>query len=388
MNDLKAFLDGELDAAASTTMQGRLQSDGSLAATARDFRRLSASFGALTDGPTVTGRDRALAAVSTPRTPAFNWRLAGAVASILLVTVGALNVFPIFAQSKEAAKRTAAMAESKRGEVLSGPQDLMGQSPHGGADTNASQMPGASSPKNEAYASPLSLAEPSSSALAEIFERKVVRTGRVDVRVKSIEEAEKEVTGYVEGVRGYVENTSSSNLDGKTPSMTMVVRIPQAKFSEALAGFEKLGERTAKDIQSSDVTQQIVDIEARLKNLRSQEETYRAILRTAKKVGEIIDVQQRLSAIRGEIESMQAQRDSMAKLAALSTITVTLSQRPPPEEAVSGGWLEDTWSSATYALGGAFKNLSVIGIWVLVYAPLWIPIGLLTVWGWRRALRA
>lgn len=388
MNDLKAFLDGELDAAAAGTMQARIQSDGTLAAAAGDFRRMSASFAALAVGPVVTGREKVMAAISKPKPSAFPWRTAGAVAGMLFLTVVVINVFPIFAQSKVAAERSAATVESAAPGEAEAPnallesEDIVGR-PSAPSEPQANKA-GAGAPSR---AGDTSLA-PSPQTTPELFERKVIRTASLTVRVKSIETAERDITKWVDAARGYVDNTTSNNLDGRTPSMTITVRVPQARFSEALSAFEKLGERTAKDIQSSDVTQQIVDMEARLKNLRSQEETYRAILRTARRVGEIIDVQQRLSAIRGEIESMQAQRDAMAKLAALSTISVTLDQRPPPEEAQSGGWVEDTWGSATHALGQAFRSLSVIGIWILVYAPLWIPLGLVSVWGWRRALRA
>ncbi len=394
MNDLKAFLDGELDAAAATTMQTRLQSDAQLARVAESFRRMSASFGALSDGPASTGREKVLIAIATPKPWEFPWRTAGAIASAFLLTMIVVEIFPIFAQSRVASPETAMVegmkARSKDSSVAAGAE---AESPAASLPNQEDfpERPAEPLAGTEAYAPPLTtLPSPSKSGatVTDLFERKVVKTASLDVRVKSIDQAEAKVTSYVDGVRGYVENSTSSNLDGKSPSMTLTVRVPQQKFSEAMATFEKLGERTAKDIQSSDVTQAIVDMDARLKNLRSQEETYRAILRSARKIGEIIDVQERLSVIRGEIESMQAQRDSMSKLAALSTITVTLSQRPPPEEAVSGGWVEDTWSSATHALGGALKSLSVMGIWILVYAPLWVPLSIVALWGWRRALRA
>jgi hypothetical protein len=84
---------------------------------------------------------------------------------------------------------------------------------------------------------------------------------------------------------------------------------------------------------------------------------------------------------------MQAQRDALNKLSALATINLRLEQRPPVEQA-TGGWVEDTWSSATGGLGEALRSLSVMGIWILVYAPIWVPLAIVSVWGWRRALRA
>jgi hypothetical protein len=388
MKDLKAFLDGELDAASAATMQGRLQSDAELARAAGSFRLISDSFGALTLGPPVTGRERVVQALSAPRKSVFPWNWAMAATSILLVFMMVRN----FAVNEAAAGVETAVGQSVTSPgTLQDSEDLTVLPPATAAPGRA----GAAKAEAEAQAqlrvgagADSGLESKNATVEGQVFERKVIRTARLTVRVKSIESAEDAVTAWVEQARGYVDNTTSNNLNGKNPSMTLTVRVPQAKFSQALAAFEKLGVRTSKNIESSDVTQQIVDMDARLKNLRSQEETYRAILRTTRRVGEIIDVQERLSMIRGEIESMQAQRDSTAKLAALSTISVTLDQRPPAEDAQSIGWVEDTWSSATGALGEAFKSLSVIGIWILVYSPIWIPLSLVTVWGWRRALRA
>ena len=388
MNNLKAFLDGELDAAEASTIQSQLQSDGSLAIMANDFRRISSSFASLAVGPAVSGRERTMAAVTAPHSGlGFPWKLAGAAASLVIAVVLVGQLFPVFAQSEEAGRELAEKVKDLAPGSVMSPSESEADSGYPRNVQPGEPAPGRAAAGNEelAYSSP-ELPAKGGTVAPELYERKVVRTGSVAVRVDSIDEAERKVNAYVDSVRGYVENSTSSNLDGESPSMNLVVRIPQAKFGEAFAVFEKLGERTAKDIQSADVTQQIVDIEARLKNLRSQEETYRAILRSTRRVGEIIDVQERLSRIRGEIESMQAQRDSMNKLAALATISVQLDQRPPAEEA-TGGWLEDTWANATQALGGALRGLSVLGIWILVYAPIWIPIAILSVWGWRRALR-
>jgi len=374
MKDLKAFLDGELDAAGAAAMQARLQSEDQLSAIAASFRRISASLGEMSQGPTATGRENALAAIRKPRPSAFSWRVAGAMASVLLLAVVLLQPLR---QQVETAAHVGTLESPPPG--LEAPLAADKELPAGNGPARKEEATG-SAPGNEvnSYAG---------AADANLYERKVVKTASLDVRVTSIDQAEAKVTTYVESARGYIENSSSTNLDGSTPSMTLTVRVPQPKFSETLATFEKLGERTAKDVQASDVTQSIVDLDARLINLRSQEETYRAILRGARRIGEIIDVQQRISAIRGEIESMQAQRDSMAKLAAMSTITLTLSQRPPADEA-TGGWAQDTWADATRALSGAFRSLSMLAIWVMVYAPIWIPLAILSAWGWRRALRA
>jgi hypothetical protein len=307
MNDLKAFLDGELDGAAAGTMQARIQSDGSLAAAAADFRLLSSSFGALNAGPRVTGREKVMEAIRKPRVFVFPWKFATGLASVVLLVALVANLqkgggFETAGVESEAAARTSDMAAGKAeaparpGEPSPGAEGIVlgsPQAPLAGTPRKARDLTAPGSNADEAI----------SSIDPEAFQRKVIRTGALTVRVDSVEAAESKVNEYVDGVRGYVEDTSSQNLNGKTPSMTMVLRIPQNKFGEAMAAFEKLGTRLSKDAQASDVTQQVVDLDARLKNLRTQEETYRAILRKANKIGEIVDVQSRISAIRGTLES-------------------------------------------------------------------------------------
>src|SRR5688500_18543741 len=92
MNDLKAFLDVELDAGAASTMRTRIQSDGSLAAPADDFRRLSASFAVLTVGPTVTGRVKVLEAIRKPQRTVFPWKFASVMASLVLLVAVVSNL--------------------------------------------------------------------------------------------------------------------------------------------------------------------------------------------------------------------------------------------------------------------------------------------------------
>ncbi|MBA3727132.1 MAG: DUF4349 domain-containing protein, partial [Armatimonadetes bacterium] len=197
--------------------------------------------------------------------------------------------------------------------------------------------------------------------------------------------SEGKITALVKAWGGFIEDSESSDLETEHPSMLMTVRVPEAHFETALKKFEELGVRTAKSVSGKDVTAQLVDMDARLKNLRAQEETYRQILRHANKVGEVLAVQQHLSDIRGEIESMDASRQSIAKLAALSTISVTFQQRPAAKDLQGdAGWATDAWASATQALDGAFKALSVAVIWVFVYAPIWLPVAF---FGWVIARR-
>jgi hypothetical protein len=223
--------------------------------------------------------------------------------------------------------------------------------------------------------------------LQEEMQRSVVRTCSLTIKVGDAQKAERSVTNLVRAWRGFVEGSESTNLDSRNPSLTMVIRVPESRFDDAIEAFEKLGERVAKTVSGQDVTSQLVDMNARLRNLRAQEETYRQILRQARRVGEVLEIQQHISSIRGEIESMDAQAKSLRRLAALSSLTLTLEQRPSgPDAPQTSGWAEDAWANATKALMGAVRSLSTAVIWVFVYSPVWLPAGFIAVLAWRKAL--
>src|SRR5690606_2317851 len=87
-----------------------------------------------------------------------------------------------------------------------------------------------------------------------------------------------------------------------------------------------------------DVTGQIVDLEARIENLRASEASYRELLARAERVEDILAVQARLDQVRGEIERLVAQLEALEGQADLSTLTVTLVPRPEPVETQAATW--------------------------------------------------
>jgi hypothetical protein len=100
----------------------------------------------------------------------------------------------------------------------------------------------------------------------------------------------------------------------------------------------------------------------------------------------IIALHDRLTDLRGTIESMAAQRRSLSKQAALSTITLTLQQaafaNPVPKDP---NWMGQSWAEATTSLGGLLRGGVSILIWLLVFCPFWIPVLWLGIKGIRGA---
>lgn len=107
-------------------------------------------------------------------------------------------------------------------------------------------------------------------------------------------------------------------------SGTIVLKIPVERYAAAVKELKGLGKLRSEEETSEEVTEQHIDLTARLRNLKRQEERYLEILASATKVEEMLKVEEQLVRIRGEIESLQAQVEYLEKSAAMATITLEL----------------------------------------------------------------
>src|ERR1700693_4543719 len=155
-------------------------------------------------------------------------------------------------------------------------------------------------------------------------DRKMVRTGSVDLFVKKPAEAAEKIRALAEGMGGFL--VSSELSGGKVGgSGSLTVRVPAARFEEARAEIRKLGLRVESDkVEAQDVTRQYVDQDANLRNLRAEEVQYLGILKQAHTVKDTLEVSEKLSEVRGQIEQQQAEFDALSKQIETAAITVSL----------------------------------------------------------------
>jgi len=218
----------------------------------------------------------------------------------------------------------------------------------------------------------------------EVTPRSIIRKAQLSIRVNDVEKAEKSLDKSITALGGYVDSAASTDLTGEKPAIDVTARIPVSNFDRALDTFEALGVRLSKTENSEDVTGQIADLDARLKTMSAEEETYRGLLKDAHKLDAVISLTDKLTEVRGNIESMTAQRKAVGSQAALSTVTIHLEReavavRPPTDP----NWLAQTWGESTTNLGGMLRGVASSGIWLLVYCPLWLPFLLLLRFGIR-----
>lgn len=145
----------------------------------------------------------------------------------------------------------------------------------------------------------------------------------------------------------------------------ITLRIPADKLASVEKQVAALGTVLTQSIAEDDVTQEHIDLSARLKNLRAEEVRLRSFLNDATKVSEMLEVERELSRVRGEIESMQAQLTYLERQAAMATLTLTLSE---PGSVVSPG--SEGWGLADAVTRGVQTAASLVRAAITVIVAL------------------
>ncbi|MGM0591231.1 MAG: DUF4349 domain-containing protein [Halobacteriota archaeon] len=165
--------------------------------------------------------------------------------------------------------------------------------------------------------------------------RAIIRTGHVWLEVEDFDRSQANVTATVEGYGGYVSDTREERNqvnEGTYVDGQLVLRVPKDNFSALLSDIKAEGTVHSVSTNTEDVTDQLVDIEARLTNLYSQREKLRELYDEADDTEDVLAVQERLSEVQTEIERLEARQQSLEQRVAYSTITVDLSEERPPAE--------------------------------------------------------
>jgi hypothetical protein len=166
-------------------------------------------------------------------------------------------------------------------------------------------------------------------------ERKIIRNAALTLEVEQPAKAMQRVASIAESRGGFVVTSDSvkrTGANGATPYevVTVELRVPAAQFDAALADIRAAGGSvTAQKITGKDVTEEFIDLEARLRTQRALEAQLMEIMKRANEVEDAIKVQDELAKVRTQIESVEGRRRFLENQSSLSTISVTL-QPPAP----------------------------------------------------------
>ncbi len=131
---------------------------------------------------------------------------------------------------------------------------------------------------------------------------------------------------FTEAFGGYVETKSDS---GETLARA-TFRVPVATFKETITKLEDSGEVLSRSVKGEDVTEDYVDVQARLANKIVLRDRIKSLLSKATGVKEILEIETELNRIQSDIDSMEARIRSMKGKIDYATVHLTLRRKPIP----------------------------------------------------------
>ena len=223
------------------------------------------------------------------------------------------------------------------------------------------------------------------SALAALDTAYIVRTGTLSVEVTDLQATLNQAQALITGLGGYISGSEEAH-DTAYSYASITYRMPVERWFDALNGLRGLGSRViAENTEAADVTAQVVDLDARLANLRAAETQYVGILARAATIDDVLKVQKVINETRGEIEQLQAQRDNLANRAALATLTVSWQVPTAASSAAREGWdFGREVDRAFTALVLMTQGLATLAIWLAIaIVPIVVPLALVVFIGYR-----
>jgi hypothetical protein len=201
----------------------------------------------------------------------------------------------------------------------------------------------------------------------------IIKTGSLTLQVAAIDPALVDATNLVSSLGGYASGSDRTG-DGDRLAATITFRIPAARWEDAFVRLRGIAQKVlAEHSQTDDVTGQVVDLGARIRNLGATEQALQAIMVRAGTIMDVLAVQQELTGVRGQIEELSAQKAHLEEQAALSTLAVTFSMQPEPVLAEQQAQFDPGAEAerASASLISVLQELATAGIW---FGIVWLPI--------------
>lgn len=213
----------------------------------------------------------------------------------------------------------------------------------------------------------------------------IIRTGQAFIQVDSLEPAIAAIRSLAERVGGYVANTSIQGGERRLRTASLELKIPAARWSDALQGLDPIGELQSITENAQDVGEEFVDVNARLTNARRLETRLTELLdKRTGKLEEVLGVERELARVREEIERYEGRLRYLRSRVAVSTLVVSL-QEPapivsPPGENIIVNAFEQAWTNFVrliallIAASGVVIPLALLGIAAVLLARR-LPLG-------------
>ena len=210
-------------------------------------------------------------------------------------------------------------------------------------------------------------------------DRAIIYTAELTVRAKDVTVAADRARQIVTAAGGYLAMEKSGSYSGGEGSANLVFKVPPGVYPSTVDRLGKeLGTRESLQQNTEDVTEQVADVESRLKSAKAALDSLRTLMKRAETIGQVLEVEREVSNRESELESLQARQKSLASQTSMATLTLNLvgpaTVIPVVEEEPSGflAGLKTGWSGFVTAVKVALTVLGVLLPWLLVIVPVWL----------------
>ncbi len=209
--------------------------------------------------------------------------------------------------------------------------------------------------------------------VAEKIEQKIIRTGDIRFETNDLGATYTQMVTAVKKHNAIIQNDTEGKEYGSV-FRKIIVRVPSKNFDFFLSDISKgVAYFDNKEISSQDVTEEYIDIDARIKAKKVLETRYLELLKKANKVSEMLEIEAQLSAIREEIEAKEGQLRYMQSQISMSTITIEFYKTVANEGGATISYGAKIWNAVT----SGFNSISSFFIGLLSIWPFLIILALI-----------
>jgi hypothetical protein len=218
--------------------------------------------------------------------------------------------------------------------------------------------------------------------------RKIIYNANIELVVESINSLEQSIRSLVKENGGFLSESNQSSYNREQQQASWKVRVPVDRFETFVSAVVRLGEVRQNRIDSQDVTEEFVDLEARIHNKQEEEKRLLKHLdETTGKLEDILSVERELTRVRGEIEQMQGRLRYLANQSDLSTVSISATEWKefkPPVAASFRTEISRTFTLSVEHLTHFVQGIVLILVALSPWLPLILILALLVLWLIRR----
>jgi uncharacterized protein DUF4349 len=224
-------------------------------------------------------------------------------------------------------------------------------------------------------------------------DRKIIYTATLDIVVKDLDEAIPQVERLVADQKGLIARSEIRSDTGMRRTATYTLRVPADNLHPSRDVLLALGSPERNALDSQDVTEEYVDVQARLKNFKEQEDKLNELLkekRKAEKLEDIIKVSDRIAEVCRDVERVQGRLNYLSTMTTLATINLTLREikdYKPPTAPTFWNRVRSRFVLSWEALVSFCQELALTAVGLVPWLPVLIPAGFVMVWGLRAYRR-